>query len=868
MSRSVLVVTICAVSAVIAINRPVYKIVLTQKGFAQFVQYDVETPPIREFTFCTWLRLYDLDSDQSIFTYIVNGNNRVVRLWMDAGGRHMKVSFNERVSSSVPVEMSRDVWRHVCLSYQSDYGAWALYMDSRLASCEAAQTLHGFVIPAGGSVVVGYGTADNGVPRGLEGEIFGANMILFSTIERNYTLKNHPQYEQKAFRKNKIRGSKNMKYVILKDLQEADPKVSEDLTGHKPKSWKGQPPNTIDVTKTTKKPFPIDSSNEREILDLVMDNAKPLPPAKEKPQVNFWNLVNDAGQAGKFKAPAKLQAEQFGSSTHDRFMISEFETPPAPNSLKTDYLEKQLGIEKPPVTESIYKITEDVTFSPKAFIPQTVDDISDVEVPPPLQKDNKVYGQWTSSKFAGSVLNYLKSIKFYNKDKKVPPTIPLPKGSDNFPYASDLKANIVRAPTNLQRKSQLSGRILQNQIQIASLKRLNMKKRSVTQSVPQINVKILEDGLRSEILKSHAQTQPIHVEITNRGESNHLTKDSRLYRNLDSHRSDEYVDSLTKFNSNYKNDMFDFHKSNSLFNVLPFLKSVEYFTGENEDLDTSKVVKSNNMYTKSFSNGNKWHNIKSYNNDYTPRRAPDSDTKSSDIEQNIAEANKKHPSIRLKYKPETNKIVRERQEEAIIKGRELAIDVSNQSNYNRDAISIIKYNHGFLPGHEQLKTKVGNVNPKFPQKLDSKNNFNKQVKIGNALNERHVIGSNEEQKKKSFVGGDDRIPDINRYRSDIDNDTDKVPASLRPRVCKNVELYDNILYVQPDGSVDMTHILSPLKVRNIGIEFVMQNYQKCSLEESALENNYLLLINWNKTPVRLFGGAVPKKTKDLCGFFK
>ncbi|CAH2226735.1 jg17994, partial [Pararge aegeria aegeria] len=52
------------------INRPVFKIVLTQKGFAQFLQYDVETPPVREFTFCTWLRVFDLSHDQSVFTYV------------------------------------------------------------------------------------------------------------------------------------------------------------------------------------------------------------------------------------------------------------------------------------------------------------------------------------------------------------------------------------------------------------------------------------------------------------------------------------------------------------------------------------------------------------------------------------------------------------------------------------------------------------------------------------------------------------------------------------------------------------------------------------------------------------------------------
>lgn len=71
----------------------------------------------------------------------VNGNNRVIRLWLDSGGRYMKFSLDGKVASKLLVDVVKDVWRHVCLSYQSDYGAWALYVDSRLVSCEAAPSV-------------------------------------------------------------------------------------------------------------------------------------------------------------------------------------------------------------------------------------------------------------------------------------------------------------------------------------------------------------------------------------------------------------------------------------------------------------------------------------------------------------------------------------------------------------------------------------------------------------------------------------------------------------------------------------------------------------------------------------------------------
>lgn len=53
----------------------------------------------------------------------------------------MKVSLNGRVSASASVEFLKDVWRHVCLSYQSDYGAWALYLDAQLISCETTSSV-------------------------------------------------------------------------------------------------------------------------------------------------------------------------------------------------------------------------------------------------------------------------------------------------------------------------------------------------------------------------------------------------------------------------------------------------------------------------------------------------------------------------------------------------------------------------------------------------------------------------------------------------------------------------------------------------------------------------------------------------------
>ncbi|CAB3259003.1 unnamed protein product [Arctia plantaginis] len=848
----------------LSINRPVYKVALTQKGFAQFLQYDIDTPPLREFTFCTWFRIYDLSGDQSIFTYVAQGNNRVVRLWLDSGGRHINVSINGKVTSNTPVDITKDVWRHICLSYQSDHGAWAVYMDSRLISCQASQSVFGFILPGNGSLIVGYGTDVNGAQNGLEGEIFGTNMILSSTIERNHTLKNDPMYEQKSFHKNTMKGGEpNARYIVLGDLQTDEVNNNFETTSKAP---------FINSTKSFIRFRTPYSYIEHEIGrqekngiggSINANNFFPLPVTdKNIPHttVNTWNLNT---HSGKYRSPNRHKDNTHNSNAKGLSFISEFEVPPPVSS--ANFYNKAFGGESQGITESIYKINEDSEAHTK-FEKKHQQKLSEIETPPPIDKNAKGYGQWTSSKFAGSVLNYLKNLQLRRMEQAkslVPQTIPLAKTYDSFPYASSFNGIKVRAPTQFHRKNIVEKQYFESK------------------RTPQINVKILEEDLRSNIIRNHAQTFPKHVEISNRGMRKR--QEGRFYRNANYQESSR--ESSESKEKSFRTKTFDFVKARkvnpignvslqtyNLMSILPFLKSLEYFIDDSQTVETKDVSNNSDIYTRSLSTGNKWHNVKSYSNDYTPREIKMGlEDNQKNLNEKIDQLAKKHPSIRLKYNPEIRKLVHYKEDESILKGRELAREITNQSNTNTDSVSILKYNHGFLPVRKQnSKSKVWQANGRPITKGFVKSSFNKNVKIGNALNERPIIGDSVEQNKKSFVGGDERVPDINKFRADVDskNVYSTVPGSLGPRICKNVEFYDRVLYVQPDGSIDKTHIMSPLRMKtNLGIEFIMQNYKKCSLQESNFQNDLKLFIDWSKTPVRLFGGAYPRKTTDLCGFF-
>ncbi|XP_068621390.1 protein PFF0380w-like [Battus philenor] len=840
------------------INRPVYKIVLTQKGFSQFIQYDIDTPPIREFTFCTWIRLYDLDNEQGLFSYVVNGN-RVIRLWLDSGGHFLKVAINEKTPSMISIEIVRDVWRHICLSYQSDYGAWALYIDGRLISCESLQSLNGFVLPGGGSIIIGYGTS-NAIPSGIEGEVFGANMILSSTIERNHTLKRDPLYEQKKFLQNRVFGNRNLKYIILGELESKVIKNNFETSKIPPVPKKNKYPfslfpysftehgNYLLTTSLYKSNISY-SSTERDIDFVITEEMG----TTEK--INFWNLVNRARNEIKNKDDFKISSEGVKNKTAT-FTTWNTLSPSEPKNINSKSLKP-----KSPTGRSFYAINQDMD--------NLVD--KEIEIQPDLKIKNSShstkylaeYNQRSNSKLAGNVLNYLKRINFYVKEPiKVPVNVPLVKIPDNFENLREFKGNKVRQPLKFQRRNFVSTHLNKREIKkiqtSAEIKEDTVIKYS---DFNKLNP-ALETVMRKNVTTKSNDDQRFHRN------ANRLPSKERSYN--------EEIDNLRSFtlqSANRHNTKShtnsDENKKKYQLTILPFIKSIEYYNNKkannsNEVYNTDIV---NDLITRSLLQGNKWHNVQTYNNDYTPRRV---NMESGILQKNsdLSEVNKNFPSIRLKYKHDFHKFLTGHKDASIIEGRALAKEVSNQSNH--DTFSILKYNRGFLPKQRRDQKLSGKTNRVLKNNLKQSSENSKSSVVTNVIPSNGFKDPrlfNEDSSKRRLPGEVFKVPDMSRPKTEVDRTIEKTSASHGLKVCTTLQLQDHNLYVQPDGSVDLTSIVSPVKDKNIGIEFIMQNYKRCSLKDSNLERNSLLFIDWNKTPVRLFGGAYPKKTTDLCGFF-
>lgn len=680
-------------------------------------------------------------------------------------------------------------------------------------------------------------------------------MILTSTIERNYTIKRDPHYRQKGFRKNRVITNSNIKYIVL-DHETMDKSTSTS-----------RPQNSYFINKNNsfvkiKNPYTLteygdryhvsdertettDLSNEKEIIDFPSNNKKRLD--NDNDHISFWNLVNSAGRVERKKVKS---TELFSSDTKDLPAVSQFDTPPPPISFH--FKPRQ------PSEMSFYDINENKTgVNKKSLSTSKGYQTSEINIQPTLDKNHKVYGQWTSSKFANNVLNYIKKANLKHREqKKIPSMIPLLKLTDSFPYASDFKISKVRPQHIFQKRKFIDTH--------------SIKKRGIN---PPKNVNMMKDNLKNYIMEDRNRRQAKLIKLTNKGEPDQ-SKELRYYRNVDNHVYSKKIFS-TKFGKtqpfpitskvNKNHPSFDFYKTSNLMTILPFLKSSEYFVDE---YDKMKSTSGNYMNTKSLSDGNKWHNVMSYNNDFTPRKIDVKSGKISnnnDIDGRIADANKRNPSLRLKYMPDNHKVVKNVDDDAIMEGRALALKISNSSDTNPNSVSILKYNDGYLPNQQNQN----NLNNKIlNSKIDLEQmTFDQRAKIGNTLNERQAIGNNMRQTKDSSEEGDENISNVNRHRSDSENKNVSVPPSLGSKVCKNVELFDRFFYIQPDGSVDVTDIISPVKEKNLAIAFIVQNYKKCSTKDSEFESNPLLFIEWSKTPVRLFGGAYPQRTTDLCGFF-
>ncbi|XP_015116863.1 uncharacterized protein LOC107041024 [Diachasma alloeum] len=162
-----------------------HKAVLTQRGYIQFLRWQLPVPEIHEFTFCEWIKSTNLTYPHSIFSYSKNGTDRLVRAWISPFGRSIHLEINNIEILSEPAIILEDQWYHICQSWDNREGRYGLWIDGKIKVDDTFPDMAGHVIPASGDVVLGqeFTDFDKGLEEGIEGAVLGFNLLLASAFD-------------------------------------------------------------------------------------------------------------------------------------------------------------------------------------------------------------------------------------------------------------------------------------------------------------------------------------------------------------------------------------------------------------------------------------------------------------------------------------------------------------------------------------------------------------------------------------------------------------------------------------------------------------------------------------------------------------
>ncbi|XP_043278799.1 uncharacterized protein [Venturia canescens] len=164
---------------------PMHKVLLTQRGYIQFLRWELPVPEIEEFTFCVWVKSTNLTYPHSIFSYSKDEKNRLVRAWISAQGQSVHLEIDNVEIFFYPTFIEEHRWYHICESWTNVNGRFALWIDGHKAMDGYSPEISGHVIPSKGDIVLGqeYTDFDKGLEEGVEGAVLGFNLILSSAFE-------------------------------------------------------------------------------------------------------------------------------------------------------------------------------------------------------------------------------------------------------------------------------------------------------------------------------------------------------------------------------------------------------------------------------------------------------------------------------------------------------------------------------------------------------------------------------------------------------------------------------------------------------------------------------------------------------------
>uniref|UniRef100_A0A0K8SH11 Neuronal pentraxin-1 n=2 Tax=Lygus hesperus TaxID=30085 RepID=A0A0K8SH11_LYGHE len=157
-----------------------YKVVMHQEGYYQYIQYKSHVPDMKEFTLCTWHKLYNHSTDHPLFSYAVKDQPREIVSWVsnDERSSYYMLAIGGHTIYRLNYPLKKYKWYHSCQSWNGRTGEWQLWIDSERVGRGFYNLLAGKKIKGNGLAITGQdqrkyggGFELNPKPGGLMGEV-------------------------------------------------------------------------------------------------------------------------------------------------------------------------------------------------------------------------------------------------------------------------------------------------------------------------------------------------------------------------------------------------------------------------------------------------------------------------------------------------------------------------------------------------------------------------------------------------------------------------------------------------------------------------------------------------------------------------
>ncbi|XP_028049789.1 uncharacterized protein LOC105831683 [Monomorium pharaonis] len=134
-----------------------YKVVMNQQLYFEYIHYKVDLPNMKEFTLCMWTKFHNHSNDHPLFSYAVGDQPRGILSWVANTPRSsyymLNVNGHNLYRLNYPLRLNK--WYHSCQSWNGRTGEWQIWVNDERVGRGFNNRLVGHIIQGGGIAISG-----------------------------------------------------------------------------------------------------------------------------------------------------------------------------------------------------------------------------------------------------------------------------------------------------------------------------------------------------------------------------------------------------------------------------------------------------------------------------------------------------------------------------------------------------------------------------------------------------------------------------------------------------------------------------------------------------------------------------------------